>query len=208
MKNYITFLFLLTAFYSKSQNYIHFFNNPSPPTESVASRDVMTQRIKSDAVEYAKYAPVQRIAKMDFSFGMDLNEYKKLGGYGVLYISSLNQDSTEYPIKRVYFKNNEKIIELKKIGEIKIPVTDSQIIHTFGSNRTDYYYLIPHYLTMQTNELLIDWSKNRKEFVLSKYPNSEKLDFIKDDNKFAGQGTVDQKVLREFLLREYNIFTD
>ncbi|MBA4311717.1 MAG: hypothetical protein C0417_03710 [Chlorobiaceae bacterium] len=167
----------------------------------------MTTRIKEAAIKYQEYAPVPRLAQFDFAFASNLNEYNKLNGIGILYISSVNQDSTEYPIERVYFKFKDGNVDLKLLGSIKIPVTDDLIKKVFGRNRIDYYYYLPYPITQFSGQLLIDWKKNRKEFVLSRFPTENKLDFINDkilalpDNK----SDIDKDSFEKFTLREFQI---
>jgi len=199
----LVFLFLTIG--AKSQNYFHLYDDrdTSGVSKDAMSTEIMTDRIKKSAELYAKYAPVPRFTEMDFSFGADLEEYKKLSGYGILYIPSLNQDSSEYPIKKVYIKFGNTITELQKIGEIPIETKDKTIAATFGKHRIDYYYLIPYQLTLTYGELMIDWSTNRKEFILTKFPNQNLLDFeVKDvdTNK-----PIDEQFLKTFLKREYGI---
>jgi hypothetical protein len=204
---YILILLLLSSFDTNAQNYYHLFLPPvaSGSVQETVSTDVMTKRIKDDAVAYSKYAPVPRLAEIDMAFGVNLTEFNKMAGYGVLYIPSLNQDSSEYPIKRVYLKSANELTELKEIGEIKISVKDEQILHTFGKNRVDYYYLIPYSLIQKPCELLIDWNSNRKEFLLSKFPNGDTLDYIKNIPPPGDPKTINRSVLKEFLEREYQI---
>ena len=206
MKKYIVFIwFIFGATLSKSQGYLHYFERNSTSVNTPTSMEMMTDRIKEAAIGYAKYAPVPRFAEMDYAFGADADEYKKLNGYGVLYVPSLNQDSSEYPIKRVFIRSGNIITELEKIGEIKVGVKDGQIKQTFGKNRVDYYYLIPYDLTQTTCELRIDWANNRKDFVLGKFPDGNKLDYVITKAIIDDKKTIDRQFLMVFLQREYNI---
>jgi hypothetical protein len=206
MKKHILLIVLSgVSFVSKAQDYTHILDDSLKVTKNSVSTDDMTDRIKKDAADYAKYAPVPRLAEIDFAFGANAGEYKKLKGCGVLYIPSLNRDSLEYPIKRVYIKTKDKIFELEKLGQVVVAVQDKQIIDTFGKNRVDFYYLIPYQLTQTNGELLIDWSRNRTEFLLSKFPNGYKLDYLTEKNISKNQSTIDKQFLKTFLLREFNI---
>jgi hypothetical protein len=115
----------------------------------------------------------------------------------------MNRDSTEYPIKRVYLKQGSVITELQKIGELNVTVTDPAIIATFGKHRVDYYYLIPYALTRVYSQLMIDWSTNRQEFVLAKFPSEQAVDYKTEG---ASKNTmIDKNFLKQFLKREYNV---
>jgi hypothetical protein len=203
MKKYFTLFLIMIALSARSQEY-HIVSPTIPSTTGSVSVDGMTKRIQESAVEYAKYAPVPRFAQIDYAFGSTLDEFKKMGGFGIVYIPSLNRDIAEYPIKRVYFKIDGVITELKKIGELKIKNTDPKTVTTFGENRVDYYYLLPYNLTLKKGEILIDWSANRKEFVLAKFPDGNKLDFLNDTDLKSDEKSIDIKTLRAFLIREYN----
>jgi hypothetical protein len=81
-----------------------------------------------------------------------------------LYITSLNQDSTEYPIERVCYKYKDEVIDLKLIGSLNITVTDNLVKNVFGKNRIDYYYYLPYMITQLSGQLLIDWKKIERIF--------------------------------------------
>ena len=159
------------------------------------------------AEEYKQYAPVPRLAIYDFAFAKDLNEYKKLNGFGILYIASLNQDTLESPIEKVYFKSENGITTLELIGIVKVPVNDRIIKDVFGNNRIDYYYYLPYAITQTNGDLMIDWKKNRKEFILVKFPNDYKLDFVtKTNNKSLNEKKgIDKNYFYNFALQEFQI---
>jgi hypothetical protein len=206
MKKILLLIFVLCVLHNlKAQDYVHIIPKTYSYQDNPTSANLMTERIKKGAEEYEKYAPVPRIALMDYAFGADLDEFKALNGYGVLYIASLNQDTTEYPLKRVYFKINGSIIELQKIGEVKVEVTDDVIKKTFGKNRVDYYYLIPYKETQMESEIIIDWTNNRKDFVLGKFPDGNKLDYLNGKHLPPDKKTINTDLLNTFLDREYNI---
>jgi len=208
MKKYLLLIFVvLISMHGHSQDYLHISADSLGISNDAMSTAAMTVRLKKDAERYAQYAPLPRLAEMDLSFGADLDEFEKLNGYGVLYIPSLNRDNSEYPIKRVYIKQGNIITELQKIGEINVGVDDKDIMTTFGKNRIDYYYLIPYQLTQTYGELMIDWSNNRQEFVLTKFPNQNAIDY---DTKAADMKnkSIDMLFLKIFLKREYNLNTN
>ena len=205
----LSFLLILMC-YIHSQEIKHLIGNLNG-SNNAASTVRMTQKIKEAAIKYENYGPIPRFVECDYAFASDVKEYKKLNGFGILYITSLNRDSTEYPIARVYFKSEGGyavgLIDLKLIGSMKIPVTDSLINKIFGQHRIDYYYYLPYEMTQLTGSILIDWTNNRKEFVLTKFPNDFTLDFLKNtkivlpDPKKA----IDDKSFDEFADREFQI---
>lgn len=170
------------------------------------STAIMTQRIKDAAVKYLANAPVPRIALFDCSFGKDINEFKKLNTMGILYVSSLNHDTSEYPIKKVYITTKDGEIELLKLASIKLTVTDATIEEVFGKNRIDYYYVIPYGCTQLSGELTIDWSANRQNFVLCRLPEDVGLDYITSENVLPdAKREINADALTVFMQREYGI---
>jgi len=206
-KHFLLIIMISTTIVAHAQDYFHIYADTLSVSNDAMSTKTMTKRLKQDAEKYAQYAPIPRMAEMDISFAADPDEFKKLNGYGVLYIPSLNRDNSEYPIKKVYIKQGNVITELKKIGEINIGVQDKYLITIFGKNRIDYYYLIPYQLTQVYGELMIDWSNNRKEFLLNKFPNENAVDY--DTKKInMKNATIDNASLKIFLKREYNLDTN
>ena len=212
MKRFTSVLSILLIFisYVNSQDITHLtFNSGVLNTSSSTVK--MTERIKEAATEYKMYGPVPRFVQYDFAFASDVNEYKKLNGFGILYITSLNRDSSEYPIVKVYFKSADGLpdglIDLKLIGSMKISVTDSLINKIFSQHRIDYYYYLPYEMTQLTGSILIDWTNNRKEFVLTKFPNDFTLDFLKNTKLILPdpKKAIDDKSFDEFADREFQI---
>jgi hypothetical protein len=202
MKKLLLFLVSFTAVLNvKSQEYIHIYDKADSVSGAISTK-IMTDRIKESAKLYLQNAPIPRFTQLDYAFGADASEHKKLNGNGVLYLPSLNNDASEYPIKKVYAKTPDGIVELKKIGEINVGNTDPEIIKVFGKNRVDYYYFLPYKLTKINCEILIDWNTNRKEFVLTKFPNGSDQGF---STQIKGDESIDFKFLAEFLKREFNV---
>lgn len=198
----ILFLLLVTLTLSaRSQNQIHLYDTTLNERLATSSAK-MTGVIKESANWYSKYAPVPRFAQLDYAFGADASENKKLAGNGVLYIPSLNFDKSEYPIKRVYAKTTRGIIELEKLGELNIGNSDPEIVKVFGKNRVDYYYLLPYWITKEKCELMIDWSTNRKEFTITKFPDNSELGFA---SEVPQNQKIDNQFLMEFLKREFGL---
>jgi len=200
---FIVFIFILPV---KSQEITHLTINLGV-IDSSASISRMTHRITDAATQYESYAPVPRFVQFDYAFGSDLDEYKKLNGFGILYITSLNQDSTEYPIVHVSFNYESGVIDLKLIGSMVIPVTDQIIKKVFGNHRIDYYYYLPYEITQLSGNLYIDWNANRKDFLLTKFPSDFTLDFV-TKNKIKlpdNKKVMDDKFFDEFANREFSI---
>jgi hypothetical protein len=176
-----------------------------------ASQAVTTERIRSAAEEHKKYAPVPRFATWDMAFAKDAEEFVQLDGYGIVIVSSLNQDPREHPIVQLYFQvRNGGRAPLQRIGAIEVGTEDPLIKRVFGTHRVDYYYLLPHNVTQQPGELLVDWSRNRKAFVLAKFPWGHRLDFLIDDQwRLPSKGKkISPAVLNDFMIREFSVKFD
>jgi len=192
--------------YSFSQQTDHLMGRLESSINST-SANLMTIKIINAANKYLQYAPVPRIAQFDYAFAKDIDEYKKLNGLGILYIASLNQDSTEYPIERVYFKHKDGVVELQLMYTKVVTVTDNLIKNVFGNHRVDFYYLMPYVVTQISGQLIIDWKKNRKEFVIGEFPSGSSLDYITDKKLLIPDVTKDiQNIdLDLFAQREFQI---
>lgn len=208
MKRLMAYLFLFNVLLNcgYSQEIIHNIESLGGAKVSTTT-NIMTERIKQSARRYEEYAPIPRIAMIDYAFAKDLEEYEKLNGYGILYISSLNQDYDEYPITSVYFQHEDMSLELLLIGFLKIPVKDKITKKVFGKNRIDYYYLLPYLLTLIPGQIMIDWNKNRKEFVVLQCPAGRPLDYFTEDTPILPDfdKEIDMISFENFAKREYQI---
>jgi hypothetical protein len=90
MKRLLSFIFSIQVLLISSypQQGVHLTESLGVSDNSISTK-AMTKKIKDAAVKYQAYAPVHRLALFDYAFASDLNEYKKLNGFGILYIASL-----------------------------------------------------------------------------------------------------------------------
>jgi hypothetical protein len=205
----ISVCFLLSRF-TNAQEQMHLMLNHGKSMETVSIKS-MTKRLADAAEQVESYAPVPRMALFDWAFGVDSVEYKKLNGFGILYLSSLNREIAEYPVKRVYIKQKDgTITDLIQIGSLRINIEEEKIRDVFGSNRIDYYYYFPYYLTQVSGELMVDWTANRTEFLIQELPAPFRLDFIKESNIIHSNEIkeIDVPSLKSFSEREFQIKLD
>ena len=81
-------------------------------------------------------------------------------------------------MKKAYYDGGRKgRYELTLLHKKEIKMENKEVIGVFGNNRTDYYSLIPYWVTQAEGEVVVDWKKNREGF----------------------------RVLKDILLREYGI---
>jgi hypothetical protein len=175
--------------------------------DSSASTGAMTARIKEAAVVYEDEGPVPRFAQFDFAFGKDLDEYKALNGFGILYLATVCQNSASNPVDSVYFKSGRITVRLRLIGKLRIPVEDGLTRKVFGKNRIDYYYYLPYIATRRDALLEIDWSDGRRGFELAEFPSDLELDYMPDASLVPPdpKGSIDAKILDNFAEREFQI---
>jgi hypothetical protein len=175
---------------------------------SPTSTDEMTDRIVKLAVKYESHAQFSRIALFDMAFASNPEEYRKLEGMGILLISSVNHDGDEHPITNVIAETLDKKYNLPSIAKRAVIVENEEVKKMFGSHRVDYYYLIPYPITQHEGQITIDWSKNRKDFVVAKLPLLHKLDFIVDTQDISPNTKVDKQTLENLLLKEFSFRGD
>lgn len=170
-----------------------------------SSSELMTVRFRKEATQIRKDATASWAYHLLFSFPNNPKTFHALQGYGILYLAVMNQDSSQFPVRRVYITNNKDVTNLREIGEEKVAVKDPAIKRVFGKNRVDYYYLIPYSQTQDTCELHLRWSNDDEhEVLLARFPNIQKLSFVKN-GKFIETGDVDMKILKLFALQEFHI---
>ncbi len=206
MKKKWLFCALMAGTILNSSEIVHVQHNDPDIKSGAVSEETMTKKISQVAIEYERFAPIPRFAMYDCAFASDINEFKRLNTYGVIMISSINQDESEHPLSAVYFYGeDEELVLLQLIGKIQIDVRDELTKKVFGTNRIDYYYLIPYYVTMKKGMLLLDWNKNRKQFFLVKYPASNKLKFFDQGEMPVKDKQIEKNDLNTFMKREYMI---
>lgn len=157
--------------------------NPPIVSETPTSQQFLNDHIEATAVEYRDH-PIPRTAFYDFSIPPNLQEYKKLDGYGLLLIVAISKEVDELPLKRVYvsLKGEDIILNKIKIVWVNKNDPDSQSVKTFGPYRAETLFLFPIYLAKEEAVLKVDFAKNRNEFVLMTFPNTT-LQTIINQNK-------------------------
>jgi len=158
------------------------------------------------ALEYENQGPVKRFAHCDYAFGKDIKEFSELKGVGVIKIISLNKDENEYPIKRVYFQNDNSQINLELLYSNKVQINKEKTKNVFGTNRMDFYYLIPFHITNETGKLFIDWSKNKKGFEILNFPiNNPSVESFINQKIQDSSENININTLKAFLEREFGL---
>ncbi|MGH2361309.1 MAG: hypothetical protein ACRDGM_12315, partial [bacterium] len=132
----------------------------------------MRLHIEETARELQPYAPVPRIAFFDLTWPADSSEYRAMSGFGVLLVTVISQDADELPLSRVFVRDSSGEAELGVIASLRreVPDTSKHVVRVLGRHRVDSIYQFPLVLSLQRGQLLIDFSRNRKGFVLAELP--------------------------------------
>jgi hypothetical protein len=198
------FVFSLMPF-CFSEDYTHIVEK-SKVIEQSASSQRMTEQLNQAAGMYVKIGKVARIGIYDFAFGSSIEEYKKLNSYGVIMITVQCHDKDELPLKDVYFKAGKKRYSLTFLFSKQVKTLGDAAEKVFGKNRNHSFYLLPYMFTRTAGEVCVDWGKNRKGFIVAKFPAVMKLDFItaKKDMIPDKKNSIDAETLGKFLEREFS----
>jgi hypothetical protein len=134
-----------------------------------ATPGAMRARLRNAVDEFRRNAPVPRLALFDMALPVDSAEADATGGYALVEVTVLVQDSTELPLARVYLRT--------AAGEVPLPVFRSRLSATrakddeaaavFGRFRQDALYLLPLRDVYAGADLLIDYAAHRKGFGLA-----------------------------------------
>lgn len=144
---------------------VHFVNR-EPGRWEPCSRESLTNQIRQAAEQCKVLAPVPRVAFIDVAYPRDNEEAKALAGYAVVLITSISQDKTELPLRRVYVVANGTSVDLECLVSVESTISENPavIATTFGPNRCDALYLMPICAAMKKGSIFIDFAKNRSAF--------------------------------------------
>jgi hypothetical protein len=161
--------------------------------------------IRKAVIKYQEYAPVPRVGFYDLAYPLDKDESKKLQGFGVLLITALSQNPSEFPLKRAYIEFDGTQKELKQLASFMsiIPEKEQKLIKVLGCNRFDALFLLPIYAANRRASLFIDFAVNRKGFKLGSFdPNPGES--AKEYDSFPEEFSKNSKeFLTQFIQREY-----
>jgi len=175
-------------------------------TETIPlSASQLDARLVDAARDYEEYAPAPRIALFDLSLPADQQEYDALCGFAVIVVTALVQDSTELPPSRVFVKRDGKEFELIQLVSRQGTQTGSAVItRVFGDYRFDGLYLFPMEFRARGAQVILDFARNRSDFVLSTFPMQPEPDGFPISAPTAG--SPDPETLARFVAREIPIF--
>jgi hypothetical protein len=125
--------------------------------------------IREAAVQYRAHAPVPRFAHFDIACPRDSVEAAGLKAYAILVVTAVVQDSSEIPVRRVYFRSSNGDQQLPLHAAVASRIVDRSILATFGAFRYDAVYLLPLALRVKVGDLLLDFAAHRQGFRLAHF---------------------------------------
>jgi len=143
---------------------------PGGGTKEPLSPTGMQKRVAAAAQEYQKYGQVPRVALYDIAYPADSEEFKQMGGFGVVLVVCQSQKSSELPPKRLFIRSGVEEVELDLLTCANSESAPDSLVRTvFGPYRWEGIYLFPLRAQSIGAELVMDYQVNRKGFVLTKF---------------------------------------
>lgn len=166
----------------------------------------MQNTLVDTAKEYEKYGQVARVTNHDMAYPKDSQEYAKMNGFGILWVTSHSQLKEELPIKnlRVSIKNIGTI-DLEPIYIFLTDEQDELIAKVLGKHRSDSIYMIPFFDKVRGATLIADYSVNRTNFILGKIENNFPPEMGRPIKLPVVINYPDKRIFNIMLEREYPI---
>lgn len=166
----------------------------------------MQNTLVNSAKEYEKYGQVARATNHDMAYPKDSDEYSKMNGFGILWVTSHSQIKEELPIKNLRISiENIGIIGLEPIYSFSTDEKDKLVAKVLGKHRSDVIYMIPFFEEVRGATLIADYSANRINFILGELEEN----FPPEVGKLIKLPTVinypDKDLFNVMLEREYPI---
>jgi hypothetical protein len=208
MKFFITIIFSLFVFFPcfADEKVVHIIRGETSVNEKLTKLRMQNDLIDS-AKENEKYGEmISRATHYDMAYPKDIDEYSKLKGFGVLWVTSHSRQEDELPIKNLRIKiENIGTIGLEPIYSIKSIEQNKLVSKVYGKNRSDSIYKIPLYNEVRGGALTADYSANRADFILGhlakEFPSE-----IGEPLKLPTEIIYpDNKLFNTMLVREYPI---
>jgi len=143
------------------------------------------------------------VAFYDIAYPKDSTEAVALNSNAVLVVTAVAQDSSEFPLRRVYFVTTTGMQELPPVSAVASHTLDTTVGRTFGRFRLDAVYLPPLNIRTTAGDLLADFAAHRLAFRLTHF-DGETPEPIKRFGRLAAiSGTPGPAALWTLLRREY-----
>jgi len=163
--------FIISISCFADENVVHLVGQGNLVYEKLSRLSMQNTLIES-AKEYEKYGHVARATHHDMAYPIDPDEYVRMGGFGILWVTSHSQIKDELPIKnlRILIHDNGTIY-LDPIYTFPTEEKNQFVAKVLGKYRSDSIYMIPFFEEEKGAMLLADYSANRKDFKLGGLEN-------------------------------------
>lgn len=166
----------------------------------------MQNTLVDTAKKYEKYGQVARATNHDMAYPKDSDEYSKMNGFGILWVTSHSQLKEELPIKNLRISiENIGAIDLEPIYSFSTIEQDELVAKVLGKHRSDAIYMIPFFEEARGSTLIADYSVNRSNFILGKLEKNFPSDIGKPTRLPAVINYPDKDMFNVMLEREYPI---
>ena len=209
MKRILVFVFLYLAVLSVAafaEDRMAHFVDPGSWVRQPVTPEIINSRIEQAAAEYVSYAPVPRASFHDIAYPADEKEYAELDGFGVMLVTVFSQNRDEIPPKRIFLRIDNSEVQLSLFTSVFTKDSGSSLVKkVLGTNRWDGLYYYPVYLTLQAQELVIDFAKNRTGFVMARFADSHRaaLAYLKTPIQRPKEDKPPVEALSKLVAREY-----
>lgn len=166
----------------------------------------MQNTLVDTAKKYEKYGQIARATNHDMAYPIDSNEYSKMNGFGILWVTSHSQLKEELPIKNLRISiENIGIIDLEPIYSFPTVEQDKLVAKVLGKYRSDAIYMIPFFEEVKGSTLIADYSLNRTNFILGKLEKNFPPEIGKPIRLPSVINYPDMDIFNVMLEREYPI---
>lgn len=176
-----------------------------PWSNGAVTNAAIDARIQNAETQARAYAPIPRFALYDMAYPKDSTEAAAMHGYAILVVTALVQDSTEFPLARVYVRDATGDHALTLAASIAsfVPASQSAVRSTFGRFRWDAIYVIPLASRANVGDLLADFATLRQGFRLTHYAGDVPAQLARLKLSGAAGATPPDAVVWTMIRREY-----
>ena len=203
----LVFLYLavLSVAVSAEDRTVHLVK-PGSWVQQPVTPKVINSRIEQAAARYVSYGSVPRATFHDIAYPADEKEYAALDGFGVMLVTVFTQNRAEIPPKRIFLRVGNSEVQLHLFTSVFTKDSGSALVKkVFGTNRWDGLYYYPVYLTLEAQEIVLDFAKDRKDFVMARFADkdSDALAYLKIPIRRPKRNKPSVEALTKLVAREY-----
>lgn len=201
----LTILFLISPVASAEEDIIHIVGGGGTIYEHLTKLK-MQETLIASAEKYKQYGEIKRATHHDMAYPRDKEEYSKMNGFGILWVTSHSRNKNELPINnlRIYIEGSGAI-GIDSIYSFASKEKHALVSKVFGVYRYDSIYMIPFFKEMQGATLIADYAINRTDFVLGKLEKTYPAEIGEPMHLSSKISYPETKYFNVMLEREYPI---